>query len=203
MPRDAQKNKEIRDTRIEQILHSAAKVFARKGMTATKISEIAKEAKLSHGLVYHYFRSKEEIFSRLVKTASERSLDIVHKATQYNGTSLEKIKWMTEKILESIESGDGTYLFLIMIQASTSDAVPDEVREILKGDHSNTPISVIVPIIIAGQNEGEIVGDDPVKLAVSYYAFIQGLAINKIQWKECPMPDADMITKILRNREGQ
>ncbi|WP_162987358.1 TetR/AcrR family transcriptional regulator [Metabacillus litoralis] len=37
-------------------------VFARRGMVATKICDIPKEARLSHGLVYHYFKSREEIF---------------------------------------------------------------------------------------------------------------------------------------------
>lgn len=62
MPRKSELNQELRDARKEQILKAALIVFARRGMVATKISDIAKEAGLSHGLVYHYFNSKEEIF---------------------------------------------------------------------------------------------------------------------------------------------
>ncbi|MDQ0230653.1 TetR/AcrR family transcriptional regulator [Metabacillus malikii] len=201
MPRDENKNLEIRDARKEQILSAAAKVFARRGMVAAKISDIAKEAQLSHGLVYHYFESKEQIFVTLVKKASDKSIEVVNEANQYNGTPIQKLTWMTETILRSIATGEGIYLYLIMIQASTSDAVPAEVRDVLMGDNANSPVFATIPIIIEGQNEGEIVKEDPVKLAVTYYAFIQGLAINKIQWKECPLPEAKLIMNVFQTKQ--
>lgn len=43
------------------ILDSAVTIFARKGYHGTRISDIAKEAGIAYGLVYHYFKSKEEI----------------------------------------------------------------------------------------------------------------------------------------------
>lgn len=200
MPRDDKKNLEIRDVRKEQIFSAAAKVFARRGMAAAKISDIAKEAKLSYGLVYHYFESKEQIFISLVKKATESSIEVINEANFYNGTPLQKLKWMTETILRSIASGDGIYLYLIMIQASTSDVVPGEVREYLMNDNANSPVSATIPIIIDGQNKGEIIKEDPIKLAVAYYAFIQGLAINKIQWSECPLPEANILLSIFLER---
>lgn len=202
MPRDDNKNLEIRDARKEQILSAAAKVFARRGMAAAKISDIAKEAKLSYGLVYHYFESKEHMFITLVKKATESSIEVINEANLYKGTPLQKLKWMTETILRSIASGDGIYLYLIMIQASTSDAVPEEVRDFLMGNIANSPVLATVPIIIEGQKNGEIIKEDPVKLAVTYYAFIQGLAINKIQWTECPLPEAKMLLNIFIMQGG-
>ncbi|PAQ14948.1 hypothetical protein CD798_08650 [Bacillaceae bacterium SAOS 7] len=148
-------------------------------------------------MVYHYFKSKEEIFTTLVKKASESSMDIIQQANQYQGTPLQKLQWMTERMIESIGSGEEVLLFLIMIQASTSDVVPEEVKEILK---VSSPVEVTAPLIIAGQKEGEIVQADPIQLTVTYYALIQGLAINKIQWQECPMPDPMMIINIFRKR---
>ena len=196
MPRNEEQNQELRDIRKEQILQAALVVFARRGMVATKISDIAKEAGLSHGLVYHYFTSKEEIFSILVKRAADSSVAVIHKANERLGTPLEKLHWMTEQILNSLTDGEQTLLFLIMIQASTSDAMSDEVKEILTGEEAVSPVVCTLPLIIAGQEAGEIIVADPATLAVTYYAFVQGLAINKIQWPECPMPDAKMIMKI-------
>lgn len=83
-----------------------------------------------------------------------------------------------------------------MIQASTSDAVSDEVKKALTDEKAISPVACTVPLIIEGQKNGEIVQEDPVMLAVTYYSFIQGLAINKIQWSECPIPDANIIMKI-------
>ncbi|MEB2301713.1 TetR/AcrR family transcriptional regulator [Lysinibacillus xylanilyticus] len=196
MPRKEEQNQELRDARKEQILQAALIVFARRGMVATKISDIAKEAGLSHGLVYHYFDSKEEIFSMLVKKAANSSIEVIQKANDHIGTPLEKLKWMTEQILNSLIDSEHTLLFLIMIQASTSDAIPDEVKELLTRDYAQSPVGCTLPMIVAGQEEGELISTNPVTLAVTYFAFIQGLAINKIQWPECPIPDANMLMKI-------
>lgn len=53
----------IRDERRKQILQAAVKVFADKGYADCRISEIAEEAGVAYGLVYHYFGSKEALLS--------------------------------------------------------------------------------------------------------------------------------------------
>ncbi|KGR84928.1 TetR/AcrR family transcriptional regulator [Lysinibacillus odysseyi] len=198
MPRTEIQNLELRDQRREQILIAALKVFSRRGMAATKISEIAKEAGLSHGLVYHYFKSKEEIFTLLVQRAAESAVQIIEKARLQEGTPLKKIKWMTEQILQGLSAGEQILLFLIMIQASTSDAVPEEVQHLFSSPEYKSPVNCLVPLIIEGQQCNEIIKEDPIKLAVSYYAFIQGFSISKLQWNQCPIPEADLIIKIFK-----
>jgi TetR/AcrR family transcriptional regulator, fatty acid metabolism regulator protein len=47
------------------ILDSAVRVFARQGYHATRVSDIADEAGVAYGLVYHYFRSKEAVMTEL------------------------------------------------------------------------------------------------------------------------------------------
>ncbi|EZH66689.1 hypothetical protein DH09_12285 [Bacillaceae bacterium JMAK1] len=202
MPRDEHQNREIRDARRDQLLEAASVIFARRGMAGTKISDVAKEAKLSHGLVYHYFNSKEQLFYELVKKASERSMVSLTKALEVEGTPLDQLTLMTEEILRSIEHGNELHLFVIMIQASTSDAVPEQVTSLLS-DVNHSPVKAILPMLIAGQERGEIVQDDPVQLAVAYYAMIQGLAINKIQWKECPIPKASILLRLFTSKGGE
>jgi AcrR family transcriptional regulator len=200
MPRTEQQNQQIRDERQEQILNAALKVFARRGMGAAKIGDIAKEAGLSHGLVYHYFKSKEEIFTTLVKRAASGSTMVVEYAKQQQGSPLEQLRWMTQMILQSI-AGEGAYLFLIMIQAFTSDAVPQEVRDMLDDEFVLSSVNATIPLIVSGQSSGEIVQDDPEKLAICYYSLIQGLAISRIQRKDCPLPDAEMILRIFKSEK--
>ncbi|MBA3328560.1 MAG: TetR/AcrR family transcriptional regulator [Solirubrobacterales bacterium] len=47
------------------ILDAAVVVFARRGFHACRVSDIADEAQVAYGLVYHYFRSKEEVLDTL------------------------------------------------------------------------------------------------------------------------------------------
>ncbi|WP_050801661.1 TetR/AcrR family transcriptional regulator [Ornithinibacillus scapharcae] len=70
-PLNEEQLKDIRDERKQQIMSAAIKVFAENGIKLTKISMIAKEAGVSHGLVYHYFSSKEEVLYESLEWAME------------------------------------------------------------------------------------------------------------------------------------
>ena len=47
------------------ILDAAIRVFAREGFHGCRVSDIANEANVAYGLVYHYFRSKDEVLDTL------------------------------------------------------------------------------------------------------------------------------------------
>ena len=51
--------------RRRQILDAAIRVFARQGFHACRVSDIAREADVAYGLVYHYFDSKDEVLNEL------------------------------------------------------------------------------------------------------------------------------------------
>ena len=59
-PRNEEQNEIIKDERREQILSAALRTFAKKGFSATKISDIVAKGDMSHGLIYHYFKSKKK-----------------------------------------------------------------------------------------------------------------------------------------------
>jgi TetR/AcrR family transcriptional regulator, fatty acid metabolism regulator protein len=44
-----------------QLLDAAVRVFARKGFHASRVGDIAEEAGVAHGLLYHYFKSKDDV----------------------------------------------------------------------------------------------------------------------------------------------
>ena len=49
------------------IVDAALKVFSRKGYADTRMADIAREADMSYGLVYHYFENKEKLFDAIVE----------------------------------------------------------------------------------------------------------------------------------------
>jgi len=58
---DAMPRPDVSDKRIPQILNAALKVFNRKGIAAARMEDIAREAKLSIGGVYWYYKGKDEV----------------------------------------------------------------------------------------------------------------------------------------------
>ncbi|MDR1653742.1 MAG: TetR/AcrR family transcriptional regulator, partial [Prevotellaceae bacterium] len=61
MPRTKEQYEKIRNEKRQLIKQTALSLFADKGYDATSISEIAKKAGISKGLMYNYFTSKEEL----------------------------------------------------------------------------------------------------------------------------------------------
>lgn len=59
---------------LERIVEAGRKLFARKGFHATGMRDIAKLAQVSIGSLYHYFRSKDELFLAVVRRAFEERL---------------------------------------------------------------------------------------------------------------------------------
>ena len=60
-----------------QILDAAIRVFARQGFHACRVSDVADEAGVAYGLVYHYFESKEEILNTLFAERWQVMLDAI------------------------------------------------------------------------------------------------------------------------------
>ena len=65
MPESPAKPKRAGTDKRQAILDAAIRVFARQGYHATRVSDIADEAGVAYGLVYHYFRSKEAVMTEL------------------------------------------------------------------------------------------------------------------------------------------
>jgi AcrR family transcriptional regulator len=53
--------------RRRELIGAAVHVFARKGFHASRVGDVTKEAGVAHGLLYHYFRSKEELLETIFR----------------------------------------------------------------------------------------------------------------------------------------
>ena len=62
------------------ILDAAIRVFARQGFHAARVSDIAAEAGVAYGLVYHYFDSKEQMLNELFTERWALLLDAIRQA---------------------------------------------------------------------------------------------------------------------------
>ena len=67
-PSKALAAKERDQDRRKTILRAAVEVFARKGYHGCRIADVAREANVAYGLVYHYFRNKEELLQLVFET---------------------------------------------------------------------------------------------------------------------------------------
>lgn len=74
-----------------RILEAAVKTFASKGFHGTRVSDIAKEAGIAYGLIYHYFKNKEEILNALFQEKWKIFLAILRNIDQGQRDFREKL----------------------------------------------------------------------------------------------------------------
>jgi TetR/AcrR family fatty acid metabolism transcriptional regulator len=84
-----------------QILDAAVRVFARQGFHATRVSDIADEAGVAYGLVYHYFRSKEEVLNELFVERWSLMLAAIEEADRAGGPHRERLAAVATFIVDS------------------------------------------------------------------------------------------------------
>lgn len=68
MPKTTLQNNAIKEQRAKEILEASLRLFCEKGFDRVSINMIADECNISHGLLYHYYQSKEEILTNLNRT---------------------------------------------------------------------------------------------------------------------------------------
>lgn len=76
-PRSREKNEEIRQQSIKRITDAAFQLFARQGYESTTIAQIADKAKVSKGLLYNYFKNKEDLLERIIANAAIEAEDAI------------------------------------------------------------------------------------------------------------------------------
>jgi TetR/AcrR family transcriptional regulator, fatty acid metabolism regulator protein len=83
------------------ILDAAVRVFARQGFHACRVSDIADEAGVAYGLVYHYFSSKEEVLDTLFLERWNVMLEMIREVDGRSIPVREKLQEIVSFIVDS------------------------------------------------------------------------------------------------------
>jgi TetR/AcrR family transcriptional regulator, fatty acid metabolism regulator protein len=83
------------------ILDAAVRVFARRGFHHCRVSDVADEAGVAYGLVYHYFRSKDEILNTLFLERWQVMLDAIAEIDSRELPAREKLYAVASFIIDS------------------------------------------------------------------------------------------------------
>jgi TetR/AcrR family fatty acid metabolism transcriptional regulator len=152
------------------ILDAAIKVFARKGYHGSRVSDIAREAGIAYGLVYHYFKNKEEILETVFGERWSAFLEAVEAIASGNASTENKLLSIAALILNAYRvREDWVKILVFEIQRSSRFAQPERLRAM------GRLFQLVAAILREGQESGELRRDlDP---GVACYVFIGGLDI--------------------------
>jgi TetR/AcrR family fatty acid metabolism transcriptional regulator len=88
--------------RRRTILRAAIDVFARKGYHGCRIADVAREAGVAYGLVYHYFKNKDELLETVVETGWSGFVSRMRAVAEDESTSLEqKVRGIADVAFEA------------------------------------------------------------------------------------------------------
>ena len=82
-----------------RILRGAITVFARHGYHASKVGDVAKEAGVAYGLVYHYFGSKEQLLDTIFRRTWTRMLEAVEEVERSDAPARDQIHAIARIVL--------------------------------------------------------------------------------------------------------
>lgn len=187
--------KEKKERRRQEILYAALELFVTKGYAATKITDIAKSANMSRGLMFHYFESKEKLYEELIRMGLEGT---AYPGEQKCEHAIDFFMNFTEGLFAYMkEQPVVAKFFVLMAEAQRSEATPEHIREIAMRVNV---IEQFVPIVEWGQKEGIIKEGSPLVLSNAFWCSVQGIAERFATNQDIELPNSDWIVDIIRRK---
>ena len=115
-----------KEERPQEITEAAFQAFAEKGYAATRVEEVAQRAGVSQGLLYLYFKTKEELFKAVIKSVVIRRVDALVAALEK--TELSSEDFLRGPLLEFMKSVPGSPVAVVIrLMISEGHRHPDLV----------------------------------------------------------------------------
>jgi len=176
----------VRSTAAEEkrrvILDAAVRVFAHKGFHTSRVGDIANEAGVAHGLLYHYFSSKDEVLETIFRENWAVLVDRLDSIEASGEPAVDQLRHVAAVILRNWQHQPDVIRVLVR-EIARSPEVQARIGELVK------PIAAVERIIARGQASGELRPDLDAKFAaVAFYGGIEELLSG---WVLGQLPDDD------------
>jgi TetR/AcrR family fatty acid metabolism transcriptional regulator len=149
------------------ILDAAVRVFAHKGFHTSRVGDIAEEAGVAHGLLYHYFASKDEVLDTIFRETWSDLLAEIHEIESSDESAREQLQRAAARLLGGWRMHPDVTRVLVR-EIARSAEVQQRIGELVK------PIESIQRIIARGQQTGEFRDDFDSRLAgIIFYGGIE------------------------------
>ncbi len=164
------------------LLDAAVRVFARKGYHTCRVGDIAEEAGVAHGLLYHYFASKEEVLETVFRENWSDLLEAVKAVEESGEPARDQLRQVAAILLRSWRR-DPDLVRVLVREVARSPQVQLRVAEI------GEAFEAIERIVRRGQEAGEFRSDlDPRLAAVIFYGALEEILTG---WVLGQLPDGD------------
>lgn len=182
MPKSQEEFDKIKEARKQNIVLAGLKVFCEKGYDGATVDDIAKKAECSHGLFYHYFKSKKEIFDAVIENAGKDSDRTVENIMAEELSCREKLFKIVDYLLNHIDRDENfAYYFYFFISQRFYYSMNDIALPPLKKPAKKPLFVIIEELFTEGIKNGEFTDKYPVEDCCKLlHSVIQGATLNYI-----------------------
>jgi TetR/AcrR family transcriptional regulator, fatty acid metabolism regulator protein len=164
------------------LLDAAVRVFARNGYHGSRVGDIAEEAGVAHGLLYHYFDSKEQVLQIIFRENFGELLARFHEVEETDEPAADKLAGIA-KILLRTWRNDPDLVTVMVREVARSPHLQAQVAEVREA------FAIIARVIVQGQAEGAFRQEvDP---AFASWIVYGGLEEILTGWVLGGLPDGD------------
>lgn len=181
--------------RRREILDKSLDLFVRHGYPGTSTREISRALGISSGLLFHYYKTKEQLYLEHLKTALD-SIRMMEEYLRMPISPLRAFREIAEAMLSYFALSPTTAkVFLLAKQALYADYLTEEMEAaVAKMD----VVGLLAPAVEKGQKAGEIRSGDPRNLALCFFSAMESAAENAVCFPSVPMPEADWLVDLLK-----
>ena len=130
------------------ILDAAVRAFARRGYHACRVGDVADEAGVAYGLVYHYFGSKEELLETIFRETWSQMLETIESIEDSTDSASEQLRKVVELVLRAWRR-DPELVRVLVREVTRTAQLEREVDELAPA------FAALQRIIQRGQETGE------------------------------------------------
>ena len=94
--------------KYQKIIQAATKVFAQKGFYNSKVSDVAKEAKVADGTIYLYFKNKDDLLISIFENSMDTFTGEIQKIVEGVSDPFEKLRLFIKLHLELVRENQDT-----------------------------------------------------------------------------------------------
>jgi AcrR family transcriptional regulator len=179
-------SEEYKEQKRSSIMESALKCFGEKGYHTTTMDDIVAYSNMSKGLIYNYFKSKEELYISLMDERSNQTLAFLRTQFKQIPTAKGQIREFFRVYREASLTEEWRSFIRVHLEFWIYSSRQDHLRKLMNTRYKSQFRDFIAEIIQHGKESGEFKSDVSVEIIASlFWSLVDGICLHySMQWDD-------------------